>query len=321
MNAEQPLVTVSMPAYNTANTLEEAVNSILNQTYKNIEIILTANPSLDNTVEVAKRLASEHSQITVQLLKERMNPGASRNQGFEVAEGKYIAIMDCDDIAFPDRIKKEVAYLETHPEVYLVGAGSIIIDSKGNKQNEVKVQATDPKSIAELLPNSNPFINSTLLFRNEGYRYREKFSTSQDYDILLRFLTDGKVMVNLDEPLVYYRLSDSSNSIVGVSDAGHAAIREKIKDLYRQRRDTGKDNYEEDQMQEINTIMEIETEKQKAWREVRTYIRSGNLGEVRKLSKSYFMKYKDVKGFLAYFYSLLPDNLARFLLNQRKRLT
>lgn len=125
IHEKAPLVSVVMPAYNAENYIEDAVNSILNQTYGNFEFIIIDDGSTDRTVEILKKF----TDIRIKLISHEQNEGnyPARNKGCRLAKGKYIAVMDADDIAFSERLAIQVKYMEENPEVQLCGGAYKLI--------------------------------------------------------------------------------------------------------------------------------------------------------------------------------------------------
>lgn len=115
-----PLISVLMGIYNCADTLEEAVECIINQTYTNWELILCDDCSTDNTSEVAAILAERDKRIVLLKNKTNMTLAPTLNKCLDVAQGKYVARMDGDDICSKDRFENEMLFLENHPEYALV---------------------------------------------------------------------------------------------------------------------------------------------------------------------------------------------------------
>lgn len=315
-----PLVSVIMSAYKKPDTVEESVDSIIAQTYAEWELIIILNPSDDGNVELVKGIAKKCPKIVLLEQKTRLLAPSARNRGLEIARGKYIAILDDDDVALPQRLEKEVNFLEEHPEIFMVGSGRITIDDSGVVQSIYRCPYLDPVSIKKQLPVENMFTHSSVMYRNERYRYREKIFRSQDYDLYLRMLTDGKNLANIEEPLVKYRLSNSSISIVENADALQPMMRKKILSMYEQRVKYGHDNYEEDTFEDVLALNMNETSQQKEWRQIRVYLRSGDYAKVKELSRDFFSKYKTAKGFLAYVFSFLPKPVAQFIFNRRRKL-
>ena len=120
MTAINPLVTVIMPTYNYAQFIKEAIDSVLNQTYKNLELIIVDNYSEDNTEEIVKSYKDNRIKYT----KFRNNGviAASRNTGIKDSKGEYVAFLDSDDLWLPDKLERQVKFLDEHPAVGLVYA-------------------------------------------------------------------------------------------------------------------------------------------------------------------------------------------------------
>ena len=109
----KPLVSVIIPCYNAEKYVEEAIRSIMTQTYSNLEIIVTDDCSSDNTLMILETLAAEDSRIKVIKNEKNLKIVKSLNNMIEVAQGKYIARMDADDISLPERIEKQVSFLDS----------------------------------------------------------------------------------------------------------------------------------------------------------------------------------------------------------------
>jgi glycosyltransferase involved in cell wall biosynthesis len=135
----KPLVSVVMPVYNAEAYLKDAVESMLYQTYPAIELIIVDDHSTDNSWEILKSYKEQFpTRIKLIRTKKNLNCGGDTcaNYGISKAIGKYIARMDADDIAVPNRIEKQVAYLESHPGVTLVGSQAYVINGKGETIGE-----------------------------------------------------------------------------------------------------------------------------------------------------------------------------------------
>ena len=124
-----PIVSIGMPVFNCESTLDQAIQSILQQTYYNWELILIDDGSQDKTVAVANRYQDRRIRIIVDGKNKRL--AARLNQAVRESRGKYFARMDADDIAYPSRLKTQVQFLEDHPEIDLVGSRVMIFSGKG----------------------------------------------------------------------------------------------------------------------------------------------------------------------------------------------
>jgi glycosyltransferase involved in cell wall biosynthesis len=126
-----PKVTVLMSVYNGEEHLREAIDSILNQTYKNFEFLIIDDGSTDGSVNIIR----SYLDPRIRLIKNKKNIGITRslNKGLKLARGEYIARMDDDDIAFPERLEKQVRFLNEHVNVGLVGGSDITINGVGDE--------------------------------------------------------------------------------------------------------------------------------------------------------------------------------------------
>lgn len=198
---ENPLVSVVMPAYNVENYVEEAVNSILNQTYPNFEFIIIDDGSTDRTPDILKKIADSR----IRLLFSEKNEGnyPARNKGCRLAKGKYIAVMDADDIALPDRLAIQVKYMEENLYVQLCG-GAYKLTGK----NLTIVEPTKYEEIKYVLIKTFCMSHPTIMFRRKaiedvGY-YRTDSLYAEDYDLVLRLALKG-VVINIPDVLLIRR--------------------------------------------------------------------------------------------------------------------
>lgn len=195
------LVSVIMPVYNMAKFIESAINSIFQQSFSDFELIVIDDASEDGTDAVVQ--SYKDRQIIFERNSCNVGNYVSRNRGMQLAQGKYIAVMDADDIAMPDRLEKQVAYLEEHSGVLAVGSGCISLPG-GVLRNGV----SSYQEIQLALLNNNCFVHSSLMIRREILLnlngYNERYYYSADYDLVCRLVAAGKVEC-LADPLVGYR--------------------------------------------------------------------------------------------------------------------
>jgi glycosyltransferase involved in cell wall biosynthesis len=135
---ETPLVSIGMPVFNSEKTLATAIRSILNQTYGDWELLIVDDGSTDRGLQIAQGF--HDARIRVIPGGERRGIAARLNQLIEASRGKYFARMDGDDLAFPARIERQVSYLETHPEIDLLGAAVIVFRNDGSVAGRLPVQ-------------------------------------------------------------------------------------------------------------------------------------------------------------------------------------
>ena len=159
-------VTVAIPFYNNEDTLEFAIKSVINQTYTDWLLLLINDGSTDSSMEIAKKYLSEK----VKLIDDGLNKGLiyRLNQAIDMTETPYFARMDSDDIMLPERLEKQVNYLENHQDIDLVGSSAFIIDECNNI---VSVRRTSNKkryNISDLIKHGL-FIHPTVVGKTEWF--------------------------------------------------------------------------------------------------------------------------------------------------------
>jgi glycosyltransferase involved in cell wall biosynthesis len=181
-----------MSVYNNEKHLDEAVNSILNQTFKNFEFVIINDGSNDNCFDILLEYQKSNNQL---LIIEQNNIGLTKslNRGIKLARGKYIARQDADDKSLPERLEKQVQFLEANSGYFLVGADYKIIDENSNMIGKPEIPVpVDNHQIKAAINKYNPFIHSLVMFRNNtssiGYFYDTSYKYSQDYELWLRIL-------------------------------------------------------------------------------------------------------------------------------------
>ena len=211
MSDEKVFVSVIMPSYNAEEYVGEAIESILNQSYEDFELIIVDDLSTDGTYSRIKQFKDDRI-ITVRN-NENKGIAFSTNRGINMSKGKYIALIDDDDIAYPYRLKKQIEYMEENESIDILGGNSEIIDAQGNHIRYGKVPHNNPKYLkAMLLFKTVDFINDTAMIRSDflrkyELRYKEKYCGMQDY----RFFMDASKIGNIssiDNYIMKYRIHD-----------------------------------------------------------------------------------------------------------------
>ena len=162
---EKKLISLIMPLYNAENYVEEAIQSILDQTYSNFEMVLIDDCSTDNTME--KVTSFKDSRIKIIYNNKNMGIAYSRNIGLEFSSGEYIALLDDDDIALPDRFEKQVMLLTENPDIDIVGGGAIWINDKGASISDMLPVLNNPKRLRAEILFHNIYWNCEVMFRRK----------------------------------------------------------------------------------------------------------------------------------------------------------
>jgi len=209
---ENPLVSVLTPVHNSEDFLKESIESILEQNYDNFEFIIVDDHSTDSSWEIIKEYEAEEEKIKAFRNKKNLDIPKTRNKAFNEAEGKYYAIHDSDDISMPNRLKKQVKFLENNKEYGLVGCQMEVIDENSETIGK-RNYPTSFKKIKKIITRYDPIpqpgamIRASVIEDEIGY-YNEKYTRAQDYDLWLRIASKYKIK-NLDETLVKYRRHES----------------------------------------------------------------------------------------------------------------
>lgn len=210
---DSPLVSVVMPTYNDGLYLSEAIVSVLNQTYRNFEFIIVDDGSTDNTEQVA----DAYTDSRIRYLKNERNRGNTftRNRGMAEARGEYVAIMDSDDIMHPERLYRQISYLQEHKEIDFVGC--TVVRFSGKEWHYYQYFPHDPGYIRTAFRFRSIMLQPSITFRREsllkhGLRYDESYPVGGDYRLFYTSAEHGLAFSSLEQPLLYYRVSDSQIS-------------------------------------------------------------------------------------------------------------
>lgn len=201
-----PKVSVVIPTYNRADYIEETVNSVLNQTYKDFELIVVDDGSTDNTLEILEKYKNK-IKVIAQKNSER---AISRNTGVKNSSGEYIAFLDSDDIWIENKLEQQVEILDSKKDVILTNGICLRIDEKGNKTKIAKRQTTGHSGfIYEKLLFRNSIVSPTPLIRRNAFEQTEGFKCKyipyEDWEMWIRLSLLGEFYF-LDKPLAYYRI-------------------------------------------------------------------------------------------------------------------
>lgn len=221
-------VSVIIPMYNSAQNIGECIDSVINQTYKNIEIIVVDDKSIDNSVEIVE----SKKDARIKLIKQPTNLGVSkaRNMGIKEASGEYICFLDADDFWTKDKIEKQISFIEKNDYTFVFGGYEYI--KKGKK---LRVHVPMSLNYDEALKNTIIHTN-TVMFNMKKLKkediYMPDIKRGQDTATWWQVLKKGVVAYGLDDVLAYYRVGEgrtlSSNKIIAAKRTWKLYKREDI---------------------------------------------------------------------------------------------
>lgn len=202
-------LSVLMPAYNSATYLSIAIESILNQTFSNYEFIIVDDNSTDETLEILHKYAKQDSRIRVLENSTNLGRAGARNSALVAnPKGKFIAVMDSDDISMPDRFFKQISFLEENKDVVALGTQVMNVDENDNAtQEQTRLPETHGSLIWTMLY-SVPFCNPSVMMRKKAVASVGLYkvgSPVEDAEYWTRLAFMGK-FANLSEILLHYRM-------------------------------------------------------------------------------------------------------------------
>lgn len=237
--AHVPKVSVLMACYNGERYLAEAIRSIRDQSFKDFELIVLNDGSTDRSLDIAEEQARQDSRIRVVHLEKNGGLSAALNKGLRVARADWVAQMDCDDFAYPDRFQKQLDYLAGHPEVVCIGVFPLMVDEERNPIAVLDIYHEKHEDIERMLLDGHGWalLAPTSMFRRDIALkvggYREDMTTSMDLDFFLKIGELGKV-ANVPEVLFEYRLH--AKSLTHARKAGQVEQHNMaLRDAYKRR--------------------------------------------------------------------------------------
>ncbi len=196
-----------MPVFNGEKYLNTAIESILNQSYSHFEFLILDDGSTDQSITIVK--SYRDSRINHIISPQNCGIEKTLNKGLELAQGEYIARMDCDDISYPNRLERQLSYMEQHPDIGVLGASMQLLENR-RKTGIRRWPSTDEEIKIHLLF-QNPLSHPVVMMRKESiaeFRYPEECKYAEDY----RFwtvLADHTNFANLPDTLLHYRVHEA----------------------------------------------------------------------------------------------------------------
>jgi len=230
----RPALTVILPVFNGERYVAQTIESVLTQSFTEFEFLILDDGSTDRTPAILAEYERSDSRIRL-VRHENRGVGFTLNRGLTEARGALVAQIGADDLALPERLKKQVEFLGRHPDHVLVGGYLAIIDSDGRSVG-VRKYPTSDAALRARMPLYNPFGAPSVMYRRDDAigvgGFTSRFWTCEDYDFVFRIAKRGKV-ANLPEPLSAYRLhvgavksTQTLRQLRDTVDAKRAAYRE-----------------------------------------------------------------------------------------------
>ena len=207
-----PLVSIVLPCFNVQKTVEDTLSSLFSQTYDNFEILAIDDCSTDDTLSILTRLAQIDKRLKVFHNDTNIKLSETLNKGIKLASGEYIVRMDADDIALPDRISKQVVFMEQHPEIGISG-GSMEIVNAQLEHIGYRSYYTSDEQIRNHIFMFSPFCHPAVIIRksvlDQSGLYNKDSYPAEDYELYFRLGMHSK-FGNLKDTLIKYRVIEKS---------------------------------------------------------------------------------------------------------------
>ncbi len=207
----KPLVSIISPTYNDEKTIEATINSVINQSYKNWELLIVDDCSTDGTSDILKKYQKKDKRIKIFSLEEQSGAAEARNKALREAKGKYIAFLDCDDIWLAKKLEKQIKYMEDN-KYYFTYTDYEYMDNEGNKLNMKRVCPKTVSYFRMLLGDSVGCL--TVVYNREkvGLIQIPLLKKRNDYAMWCKALKKVRTGYKLDGILARYRISNNSIS-------------------------------------------------------------------------------------------------------------
>lgn len=233
---EKKLVSILMPVYNAEKYLGKTLESIQSQTYKNWELLAIDDWSTDRSYEILLDFAKKDNRVRVYRNGKHRGVAGAANLALSMVKSDYVARMDADDLMHPERISKQLKFLENNPNVVIVGSQCILIDQFGQKIGEKKFPINNNeimKMIFRSIPIQQPamMINRGLLPK-DFIAYDQKKNTAEEVELLFKLFKYGEA-VNLPDFLHFYRLHDKNTSLKNPKKTFYLTFLTRLKYAYK----------------------------------------------------------------------------------------
>ena len=224
----EPKISVVMPVYNREQYLRESIESILNQTFTDFEFIIVDDQSTDSSWQIIQEYVAKDSRIVAVKNTGKKGCYPARNCGHRLAKGKYIAVMDSDDIALPQRLQTQFEFMEQHTDIDICGSW---LKSFGTEEKVIQTlekhgEIRDQMFFGCSIPHQTAIYRTT----NQKLFYSEDYASAQDYELFCRKMNELK-FANIPEVLLLYRVHENQISTAAKNEQCDNGNRTRLKNL------------------------------------------------------------------------------------------
>ncbi|MBI2596890.1 glycosyltransferase [Candidatus Daviesbacteria bacterium] len=232
---KKPLITVLMPAYNMELHIDQAIESILDQTFHNFELIIIDDASSDKTRNIIKAYMKKDARIKMIINKKNLKLAGSLNEGIEKAKTQIIARMDPDDISDPERLITQFKFLKEHPRVAIVGTNIQIINNEGKIISKREYPTTSAE-LKKIMFRYSPFAHPAIMFRKNIFEefggYDETMKVCEDIDLWFKIGSKYE-FANIPKILLTYRLLSTSGTHSNLKTVEILGFKIKFNAIYK----------------------------------------------------------------------------------------
>src|SRR5699024_8533235 len=209
MTYTEELVSIVMPSFNSENIIEDSINTVLNQTYSNWELLIVDDCSSDNTVEIARKIAKKDKRIKIIELDKNSGAGIARNQAIKQAKGKFLAFLDSDDLWMSNKLERQINFMNENNYYFTSTDFNEIEDGKIGEQVTLSHPKLDYAGVLKYCPG-----NSTVIYNAEklGKFYAPDIKKRNDFVVWLQVIKKAEYLYGLNETLTTYRVRKGSLS-------------------------------------------------------------------------------------------------------------
>lgn len=230
MAFNKPRASIIIPAYNVEKYIEETINSVLEQNFTNLELLIIDDCSKDDTLKIIKNYSNKDKRIKIFKNKKNRGKMVSVNKLFKKVRGKYLVLLDADDLFYPERLRKQVEFLDKHPKIDMVYGNFKIsengkekfrkaLDSKENFLVKMKKESERNRkfdAVCRILDPKDYIPASSVMFRKEiidkGIKMDENLRNSEDYDFWFQIIGKGYKIKKMEIITYKYRIHSQQKS-------------------------------------------------------------------------------------------------------------